>query len=108
MIPRPMPVCDSYRPSRIVDRFANPGAVVGHFDNEQLRRGAPFHRVLDSAAARVVESVAGNLGNRGRDAGLILRVEAQQPGDLPGALAGVHRIVLVANVSGKDRPDSLR
>ena len=61
-----------------------------------------FEQILDLAAAGVVEGIARDLGNRGRDAGLILRVEAEQPGDLAGALARGDRIVLVADADRED------
>ncbi len=94
---------------RLVAAFEDSGqvgdtrAAIDDFHHEQLGLGAAFHQKLDPAAVRVVERVAGNLGNSGRDARLILRVESQQPGDLTRALTRVDRIVLLTNLSGKDR-----
>ena len=58
---------------------------------------------LDLPAARVLEGVAGDLRDGGGDAGLVLGVEAEQAGDLPGALAGQDDVGLEADRDRQER-----
>ena len=103
IIPSPMPVRDWYRPSRMAFRSANARAGIRDLDDEQLRRGAALPAEFDPPAPGIIEGVAGDFGDRRRDPGLVLMVEAQQPGDLPGTLPRGDRIVFEAYGEGKDR-----
>ena len=79
-----------------------PGPRSLTLNHEQLRPRQPFDQKFHSAASRVVECIAGDFGDGCRDASLILRSKAEQPRDLPGALARVHRVVLGANFGGEN------
>ena len=79
-----------------------PGRWSLHLDDEELRRALAFDRELDLAAAGVAEGVARDLGHRGRDARLVLRLEAEQRGELARALARDHDVLLVADGDGDE------
>ena len=66
-------------------------------DHQELRRVAALDRELDLAAARVLERVAGDLGDRGGDARLVLALEAEARRDLARPLARRHDVLLVAD-----------
>ena len=71
-----------------------PGPRSRDADQEDLAASSALERELDPAAARVLERVARDLGDRRGEPGLVLGVEAEQRGDLPGALARQHDVVL--------------
>src|SRR6185295_16697026 len=81
-------------------RDAGPGIV--HLYGEELRRALALDRELDLSAARIAEGVARDLGHRGGDAHLVLRVEADQRRDLSRPLPRAHDVVLVAQGDGHD------
>ena len=64
-----------------------PGPRSRDHDDEALCRCLPGQAELDRAAARILIGVAGDLRDRGGDAGLVLRVEAEQFGKPAGAAA---------------------
>jgi len=66
-------------------------------NRKQLRRPVAFERELDLAAAGVAVGVAHDLGHRGGDARLVLRLEAEQGGYLACALARRHHVLLVVH-----------
>jgi hypothetical protein len=78
-------------------------SVVGNADKEQLRRAFAFERKVDVAAACVAECVAGDLRHCGRHAHLILRLEAEQPRNLPRALPDGDDVLLETQ---RDRDDA--
>jgi hypothetical protein len=84
---------------------AGPG--VRNANDQGFGKGVAFdgiiYGVYDFAAARVTEGVAGDLGDGGRDTGLILRVESREACDLTRALAGGDGVVFVTNVESEDR-----
>ena len=57
----------------------------------------------DPPAAGILERVARDLRDRRRDPGLLLAVEAEQRGDLPGALAREHDVLLGPDLGREDR-----
>ena len=81
---------------------------IPDLDNEQLRRRAAFDRIFHAAAAGIIERVARDLGHSGGNPRLILGVETQQPGDLPGALPRRYGIALGSDREGKNGPSHLR
>ena len=83
-------------------QIGNARAGIGDLDDEQLRRGAALQQIFHAPASGVIEGVAGDFRNRRRDAGLILVVEAEKPGNLPGTLPRGNGIVLEADGEGKD------
>ena len=84
-------------------QIANAGAAIQDADEEDLGRRLAFHHELDTAAARVLKRIAGDLRNRRGQPGLLLRVEAQQRRDLAGALARGHHVLFVSNFARKNR-----
>ncbi len=70
---------------------------VAHLHQQELGGVPPLHRDLHLAAARVHERVAGDLGHRGGDPGLVLDLEAQTGGDLTRPLARGHHVGLLAD-----------
>ena len=97
-MPSPMPVGERYGPSRTAARSAMPGPLIADRD-QQSSCGAvlPSSRNSTVPAAGVLEGVARDLRHRGRDARLVLAVEAEQRRDLARALAREHDVALVAN-----------
>ena len=89
-------------------QVAHAGAGIPDLNDEQLRRRAAFDGIFHAAAARIIEGVAGDLGNGGGDSRLILGFETQQAGDLPGSLPRGHRIALASDSEGKNGPSHLR
>ncbi len=87
-------------------QIPNAWSGVGHFDEKQLRRNAAFNRDTPPAPAGIIERVAGNLGDGGGNTRLILAIEAQQTGDLPGALPGGHSIVFGTDADRKNANSS--
>jgi len=73
------------------------GAPVGNVDDEDLGRSGPFHEEFRAAAGSILEGVAGDLGDGGREARLLLGVETEQTRDLAGALMSGNHILLVAD-----------
>ncbi len=65
----------------------------------------PLDRELHLALARIVVDVARQLGHGRCDADLVLLVEGQQAGQLPGALAGGHDVLLLADAHG-EKPEA--
>ncbi len=78
-------------------------ALVADFDDEELGGCAALYEVLDFSASGIFEGVAGDFGERGRDAGLILSVKSEKASDLARALPRVDRVVLVADVNRQNR-----
>jgi len=79
-------------------------ALVADADREQLRHGARIDHEFGAAAAGVAVGVAGELGDRGGDAGLVLRHEAEQLGDAARALAHRDHVALALDRHRHDRP----
>ena len=77
------------------------GTGVADADDEELGTRLALHPEVHLAAAGIGEGVARDLGHGRRDAGLLLHVEAEERGDLPGALAGRHHVVLVVDRHGQ-------
>ena len=87
-----------------------PVAAVEHLG--QVRNARPFvgnahqagglastvHQQRGPPAAGVLERVARDLRNAGRDTGLVLRIEAEQPRELAGALVDQHDVLLAPDV----------
>jgi hypothetical protein len=69
------------------------GTVVRHPHQEDLGRSPALQHEVDLAALGVLEGIAGDLGRRRRQAGLVLHVEAEKPGDGPSALPGQNHAV---------------
>ena len=76
--------------------------AVADADHERLAGLSPSTRNSTLPPPGVLEGVAGDLGDGGGDARLVLGVEAQQPGDLPGSLAGQHHVLLQADLQAED------
>jgi hypothetical protein len=74
-----------------------PGTAVAHAHHQELGRAPAFDRDLDLAPTCVHERVARDLGHRGGDARLVLAVEAEAGGDLPGPLTSRDHVLLVTN-----------
>jgi hypothetical protein len=60
---------------------------------------------FDPACPRVLKDVAGEFGDGRGHSSLVLRLEPQQAGHLPGALAGQYDVLLQANLHVQDRSD---
>src|SRR6185503_19119063 len=80
----------------------NAGALIAHRDGQQLGSAPALDRELHPSSTRVADGVACDLGDGGGNPCLGLDVEAEQLGDLPGALAGIDDVVLPADVDGED------
>jgi hypothetical protein len=76
---------------------------IVHLDHEELRRRRALQPEDDLPAVRVAKCVARDLGDRGRDARLVLRVELEQRGDLARALARQHDVGLVPEPDREQR-----
>ena len=75
----------------------DPRSFVADPNQHHLRCGLPFDHKLDLAATGVGVGVARELGYRRRQTSLVLGVEAERAGDLPGPLARRNHIRLVLN-----------
>src|SRR5581483_375050 len=74
--------------------FRDAGPFVGHLHDEDLWRRRALEPERDLAATRVRHGVARDLRDGGRDAGLVLGVEAEEAGDLARALARENDVAL--------------
>jgi hypothetical protein len=63
-------------------------------DDEKALRAAIRYLKPDNPSLAVLQCIAGNFRDGGRDTSLFLRFKPQQFGDLPGTLACRHDIVL--------------
>ncbi len=79
------------------------GPAIPDADGEDLGPRLAFHGEVDPPTAAVADGVARDLGHRGGDPCLILRVEAEQRGQLAGALAAADDIVLARHGHGQQR-----
>ena len=79
-----------------------PGPRSRTRDHQRGRRRASSSNVTLPPRG-VLEGVAGDLRDRRRQPGLVLRVEAEQPRDLARPLAGEHDVVLASDLGGEDR-----
>ena len=70
--------------------------------DQKARRGRRADQELDPAAARVLEGVAGDLRDRRGDPRLVERGEAQQAGDLAGALPRQDDVGFQADLQGQE------
>jgi len=80
-----------------VEDVGEPGdarALIGNDDLEQLRGRAAFYPELHLSSARIAEGVARDLRHRGGDPRLVLSIEAEEAGELPGPLPGEDDVVL--------------
>ena len=77
-------------------------AAVGDADEEVLGRMA-LDGKLHAPTPRVEERIAHDFGDCGRDARLIVGVEFQERGNLPGPLAHEHDVRLRAYVRGEEQ-----
>jgi hypothetical protein len=71
--------------------------------NEQ-RRCAIVDAELDLPATRVLVGVPPDLGHRGRESGLILRIDTEPCGELPRALTSEHDVVLARQLHRHQQP----
>ena len=60
--------------------------------------GGTLHDEFELASARIPESVARNFRDGGGETGLILVIETEHAGDLPGTLARRDGIVFMPNL----------
>ena len=74
-------------PGQDAVQLGDAGAAVAYAHQQDLGRGRAFNGKLDHAVAGVIVDIARQLGNRGRDAHLVLAAEAAQRGHLARALA---------------------
>src|SRR5262249_6157173 len=73
-------------------------------DSEDLRRGAVVDDELGAAAARITECVARQLGDGGRDAGLVLPLETEKLGESMRPLTYSDNIAFAFDRHSDDRP----
>ena len=90
----PIPVADLCEPARTAGRSAMPGPRSRTTTTKLCGGGSPRQAELDVAAARVFIGVAGDLRDRGGDARLVLRVEADQFGQPARPAADQHDVRL--------------
>ena len=74
-----------------------PGPALEDAD-DKCRRGAALDAEFDSAAAGVLNGVAGDLGSGGGDPRLVELGKTQERGDLPRPLPGQHDVDFDANL----------
>jgi hypothetical protein len=78
-------------------------AAVADDDLQQLRRALTFHREAHAPAAAVAERVAHDLRHGRGDADLILRLEADELGDVAGPLPGCDHVGLAGDDDAEKR-----